>query len=395
MNSSRLMTTGAAWLGLASALWAGNLTGTFRTPLGGPVANGTLLLTLSQAAVLPGSFAVVPQTVSCATSDDGSVVGVPDPMVAPAGGAFNGIGTLAAGTYFIKIVYTGASGTTSLASPELVLSLASAGELRITTPTLQPAAATGYAVYIGTSSGTETLQGSVSGFGGAYTQATALSAGAAPPASNDTGCLVTFNDTTIPSYTYYTATLEDSAGNTLPGFPQNWYLAGTSVDVANLEPLTTVPAARFPTPILSNPAADVPQSLNSALNMNLHLLMNSANVGPGFFSSYWVGTLPAATTAIGGWTPNTAVRLQRIDLYAQSAGAGGTSGFTVSVTDGTSTCAFQNLLTGAAAVASAAPAGFGAGCAFGAGVPLTVSVTADDHTTRPGNVSWQIEMTAH
>ncbi|HEY7839183.1 MAG TPA: hypothetical protein VIC54_11360 [Terriglobales bacterium] len=397
MNSQQLIASSAALLCLlgGTGARAGTLTGKFVTPLSGPVANGMLLLTLSQAAVVPGTFAIVPQTVSCATSTDGSVVGVPNPLTAPIAGAFTGVGTLSAGTYFVKIVYTGISSTGTLASPELVLSLASAGELRINAPAVQPAAATGYQVYIGASSGAETLQGSVSGFGSAYTQSAPLAAGTALPGQNNTVCALAFNDTTIPSYTYYTATLEDRAGNTLPGYPQNWYLAGSSTDVSTLEPLAANPAARFPMPILSNPATNVAQSLNSPLNLNLNPLFNTSNVGPGYFSSFYSGTLPAPPTAIGGWTPNAAVELWRIDLYAQTAGSGGTSGLNVTVTDGTSTCTFQGLLAAATTVTSAQPQGFGAGCTFGAGVPLTVNVSADDHGTRPGNVSWQLEMTSH
>ncbi|HVB39673.1 MAG TPA: hypothetical protein VNE83_02150 [Terriglobales bacterium] len=396
MNSQRLIATGAALLCLLGGRGAraGTLTGKFVTPLSGPVANGMLLLTLSQAAVVPGSFAIVPQTVSCSTSTDGSVVGVPNPLTAPTAGAFTGVGTLAGGTYFVKIVYTGISSTVTLASPELALALASTGELRINAPTVQPGAATGYAVYIGASSGAETLQGSVAGFESAFTQSTPLAAGAVLPGQNNTVCVLAFNDTTIPSYTYYTATLDDSAGNTLPGYPQNWYLGGSSIDVSTLEPLATNPAARFPMPVLANPAADVAQSVNSPLNLNQHGILNSGNVGPGFFSSFWAGTLPGPTTAVGGWTPNTPVELQRIDLYAQTAGAGGTNGLNVTVTDGTSSCTFQDLLAGTATEASTAPAAFGAGCTFNAGVPLTVNVASDDHTTRPGNVSWQVEMTS-
>lgn len=385
--------TGIVTLGLAGFAVANTLTGAFVTPMSGAVANGTLLLTLSQAATVPGSFAVVPQTVSCATSSDGSVVGVNNPLATPLGSAYPGVGTLAAGNYFVEIAYTAALGTVSLPSPEQVLALNAAGELVINAPALRPAAATGYQVYIGTASGAETLQGAVSGWG-SYTQSSALTAGAALPTQNTTLCTLTFNDQTIPSDTYYTATLEDSAGNTLPGYPQNWYLAGSTVNVSNLEPLASNPAVRFPQPILSNPASALePQSLNSPLNMNLHLIENSANVGPGFFSSFYAGTLPGPTTAIGGWTPNTAVNLQRMDLYAQTAGAGGTSGLNVAVTDGTSTCTFQQMLAAAATVATAVPEA-GSVCTFNAGVALTVNVSSDDHTTRPGNVAWQIEMTA-
>lgn len=104
--------------GLGISLSAGTLTGRFVAPGLGPVANGTLLLTLSQAAQLPGSFALVPETVACATSVDGSVVGVPNPTTAASGAAIAGMGTLPAGTYFVELAYTGAGSSSTLASPE-------------------------------------------------------------------------------------------------------------------------------------------------------------------------------------------------------------------------------------------------------------------------------------
>ncbi len=378
---------------LAPAAWAGPLTGKFVLPTAGPVANGTLLLTLSQQGVtsLPG-YAVVPQTVDCYTSTDGSVVGVPNPKLGPGGSAFDAIGTLPAGVYFVEIAYLGASATSSLASPESQLSLTAAGELQIPPPALQPAAATGYAVYIGTSSGGETLQGSVSGFGASFTQAGPLTAGAAPPGANNSVCLLTFNDAITPSYTTYAVTLEDSAGVTEPGYPQNWYLAGPQVDVGTIVPLASNPAVAFPEPILANPASSAGQSLGSALYMNGFDIQAAGNVGPGFFSAYWAGALPAANSVLASWTPNVGVWVRRADLNAQVAGAGGTQGTAITVSDGTSTCTFSGLLAG---TATAGSQGFPTGvCDFNAGVPLTVRVLSDDHTTAPQNLSWSLELTA-
>ncbi len=383
----------AAALAAAGGARAGVLTGKFVLPTGGAVANGTLALTLSQQGVtsLPG-YAVVPQTVACYTSSDGSVVGLPNPQTAPGGNAFNGLGTLAAGVYFVEIAYTGASSATSLASPESRLSLTAAGELQIPPPALQPAAATGYAVYVGTSQGGETLQGTVSGFSASFTQAGPLAAGAALPAANTSVCSLTFNDAITPSYTTYAATLEDSSGNVEPGYPQNWYLAGLSADVGTIMPLASNPAVAFPQPILANPSSTTAQSLGSALYLNGFNLEATGNVGPGFFSAYWAGALPAANTALATWTPNAGIWVRRADVNAQTAGTGGTQGTAITVSDGTSTCTFSGLLAGSATAGSQ---GFPTGvCDFNAGVPLTVRVLSDDHTTPPQNLSWSLELTA-
>jgi hypothetical protein len=378
---------------LAAAAWAGTLTGKFILPTAGAVADGTLLLTLSQQGITsaPG-YAVVPRSVACYTSTDGSVVGVPNPQTAPGGSAFNGLGTLPAGVYFVEIAYTGASATTSLVSPESRLSLTSAGELQIPPPALQPAAATGFAVYIGTSSGGETLQGTVAGFSASFTQSGPLAAGAAPPGANSSVCSIEFNDAITPSYTTYSATLEDASGAAEPGYPQSWYLAGLQADVGTIVPLASNPAVAFPQPILANPTTSTAQSLNSGLYMNGLDIEASGNVGPGFFSAYWAGALPAANTVLASWTPNVGIWVRRADLNAQAAGAGGTQGTAITVSDGTSTCTFSGLLVGAATSGSQ---GFPTGaCEFNAGVPLTVRVLSDDHTTAPQNLSWSLELTA-
>ncbi|HEY7855895.1 MAG TPA: hypothetical protein VIC32_05580 [Terriglobales bacterium] len=377
---------------LAFTLSAGTLTGRFVTPGLGGVANGTLLLTLSQAAVLPGSFAIVPSTAACATSTDGAVVGVPNPAATPVGAATAGVGTLPAGTYFVVITYTGAAATTSLASPELILTLPTAGKLQINAPALQPAAATGFAVYIGAASGAETLQGAVTGFGGAYTQSAALASGAALPAANSTVCSFAFNDTLIPSFTYYSASLADAQGNTVPGYPQSWYLSGSSLDVSNIVPLASNPALRFPMPVLSNPASSAAQSVGSGLNLNQFPINAAANVGPGFFSAFWSGSQPATGTTLATWTPNVGIVIRRLDINAQTAGSGGTVGTTVTITDGTSTCTFGGLLIGDA-LATSQSLGVG-NCSFGAAVSLTVAVSGDDHTVKPQNLSWSLELTA-
>lgn len=385
------LATPALALALALPAAAGNLTGRFVRPGLGPVANGTLLMTLSQAGVLPGSYAVVGATASCYTSTDGSVVGVPNPEGTPTGAAFAGAGTLPAGTYYVKVAYTAAGGAYSLPSPEAAFTLSAAGQIQISAPALQPAAATGYAVYIGTAPGAETLQGSVTGFA-AFTQAAGLAAGAAPPAANSSVCAVVFNDAIIPSYTYYAAALSDAQGNVVAGFPQNWYLAGASADVSQLEPLASNPAVRFPMPVLANPPVATNQSLASGLNLNGYDLVQSGNVGPGFFSGFWAGAAPAPGTVLATWTPNVGIVVRRLDINAQSAGSGGSAGATVTISDGTSTCTFAGLLpAGAASSSNGLPTGM---CQFSGGLPLTVTFAGDDHTGAPANLSWNLELTS-
>lgn len=384
------------WLGLAAGVHAqttGWLSGKLQLPSGLGVSNGTLLLQLSQQAYLDAGSQVAPAQVSCYTSIDGTVVGLPNPGAAPVVNPFPGIGTLPAATYFVETVYTGASpsGARSLVSPEAQVTLSSTGNLVVTAPTVQPATATGYAVYIGTSSGTETLQGTVTGWSD-YTQSVPLTNGTARPGTNNSQCQLYFNDTMVPSYTYYEATLEDAAGNVEPGFPRGWYLYGLQADVGKLTPLASNPAVAFPMPVLQNPVNPlVGQSVFSVLNLNGLAVHATSNLGPGYFGLFWSGALPAVNGVLGVWTPNAAVTIQRLDLNAQTAGAGGSSGTGISLSDGTTTCTWTGMLAGAATSGTAAhPL---VGCQFNAGVPITIRVYSDDHTTAPQNLNLTIETT--
>lgn len=379
----------------AGASAQGTLTGKFALPTGQPVAEGTLLLQLSQAATSSGGNYLAPQQVSCYTSTDGSVVGLPDPQATPAGSAFAGTGTLPAGTYFVSIAYIGPSGTTTLASPAGAFALSQAGELVLQAPALQPAAATGYTVFIGASPTAETLQGTVTGWA-SYTQAAPLAAGSALPAQNTTVCALLFNDQILPTGTWYTATLQDAQGTTLSGFPRDWYLEGMTENVAALTPLATNPAVLFPMPLLANPVnSSIPQSVHSGLNLNGFPISQSGNVGPGFFGAFWSGAAPAPGATLASWTPNANIGIARIDINAQTAGAGGTHGLTVTVSDGTTTCTFAGLLIAAATTSSEAATGAPNSCVFSAGVPLTVALAADDHTTEPQNMNLGFELLAH
>ncbi|MGH9467917.1 MAG: hypothetical protein ACRD1Y_11240, partial [Terriglobales bacterium] len=356
---------------------------------------GTLTLALSQQATAGGGSSLVPAVVSCYTSTDGSLVGLPNPQVGATGGAFTTAGILAAGRYYVSLAYTGASGADTLASPSAEFALNAPGEIEINAPVLQPTGATGYAVYIGIAPGAETLQGTVTGWAG-YTQATLLTSGAAAPGTNTSPCSLYFNDQIIPTSTWYTATLSDNNGNVEPGFPRNWYLSGGSVNVGTLLPLASNPAVQFPNPLLATPADPaVGQSLTGALTMNFYPLHESGNVGPGLFNAYWSGAAGAAGTTLAGWTPNSAISIQRIDVNAQTAGAGGINGITLAISDGTHTCTFTNLLPAAATNTSEAASGSAGNCVFHAGVPLTVQFAGDDHTSGPQNLNVGIELTVY
>ena len=167
---------------------------------------------------------VVQTTSSCATSVDGSVVGLLNPQTAPSLAVVYS-GTLAAGTYYVKIAWLDGAGHTTLASPETSAQLSAPGSLQVAPPAGMPALAVGMGVYIGAASGVERLQGSTSG-SAVYTQSSALTSGAALPAANTTLCQQVANDAGWPTGTGYNVSLIDSNGNALPGYPMQWQLLG-------------------------------------------------------------------------------------------------------------------------------------------------------------------------
>lgn len=246
------------------------------------MANGVFSFTLTQGATVSGTASVVSSTVNCYTDANGNVVGEPNPLVLPVLSANTASGTLAAATYFVKLTYFDLTGE-SIASSEQTVILGSSGSIIVTAPAKQPAGASGYKVYISSASGTETLQGSITGTPGSwanFAQSTPLVSGAALPSSNTTACKLRFNDELTPSFVCYDVGLSSSTGNTIPGFPQYWYMSGGSSGTINIgqgTPQSNVcqgAGVFYPQAILTQPPFNATQFINGGLN----ILPSSGNV---------------------------------------------------------------------------------------------------------------------
>lgn len=270
--------------------FGGTITGTLQTPGGLPVANGTLAFTLRQAGLAIGSGGVVPVTSDCYTSTDGSIVGLPNPTASVESAIGYGSGSLPAGIYYVEVTfYAGSpSAQESLPSPEARIQLTGAGTLAVSAPASWPANAAGMRVYIGMSSGGETLQGQTTGAGSQYSQSSPLAAGAAPPSTNNSICSIAFNDTIIP-YTGYDVSLTSANGNSYPGWPQAWQLNGGAngtVNVSEGAPLWNGTVI-YPQPIMAQPLNHGPQSISGPLNLNGYNLANAGAIGVGTSTPSW------------------------------------------------------------------------------------------------------------
>ena len=258
----------------AAAFGQGTISGQLQTATGGAVSNGTLSFTLSQPSVVSGTASLVSSPAACYTSNAGNVVGIPDPILPPVLSTNTASGTLGAGTYYVKIYYTSATGN-SASSPEAIVSLTSTGTVIVAAPALQPTAATGYGVAISASSGTETIQGTVTGWT-SYQQASALSVGSNPPTTNGSSCKLYFSDQLIPTGTYYTVNLLNKNGSQIAGYPQTWCTYGGSggtINVSQGAPTgnCNVSGVFYPTPIFANPFGGSSQSINSNLSLTANL----------------------------------------------------------------------------------------------------------------------------
>lgn len=279
-----LRTALGLFLGLAMTLvgQAQTLSGTHLSPSGASLNDTVVNFTLSQAGISPATFAIVPGAASCGTDSGGALIGITRPLIAPV--AVTGApGTVPVGTYYIRTTFFRYDDqdmpsimaiTETQISPQRVITVTSTGKITITAPTL-PDRANGYRVYMGTVAGTLHLQASTTSGNTAVT--TYASSAAAPPTGNDTVCSLTFNDAIIPSYTWYRTSMVLPSGANAPGFPQNWYLAGASVDISSLYPLASVAnATKFPTPLLANPSSNAQQSVNSPVTLNDYALTAGA-----------------------------------------------------------------------------------------------------------------------
>ncbi len=248
---------------------------------------------------------VVSSTVTCATSIDGSVVGVQNPLNPPVVSAAYS-GTLGAGNYFIQIGWYDAAGHVTLAGPEVQTQLAATGELQISLPTSgKPAAAVGMDVYVGASSGAETLQGQTAG-AATYTQSAPLAAGAALPAANTTVCAVVANDAGWPTGTGYDVSMVTPAGDVMPGYPMEWQLLGpgTTINLGQGLPLYNGTVV-YPIPVLARPYNHAAQSISGPLSMTNYALTQVGELGVGTATPAWpVDIENGAMNSAGGYIYN-------------------------------------------------------------------------------------------
>lgn len=286
-TSQRLTTAILVFLAALGVSAQGTFVGTIANSNGLGIANGTITETLSQAAYIPGSFAVATNTISCYTgstssSQAGSILGLPDPRVALATSVNYGSGSLPSGTYYIQYSYIGTS-TETLPSPEFTATMASSGTLTITAPSIRPASAIGWKVYIGTTSGGEHLQ-ATQGTWPNYAQSVALSGSTVPTTTNNTVCKFYFNDSVIPTYTTYNMNVVDGSGNQVRGYPQNFWFAGSVVNVSNLTPAGNI-SAKFPTAIIASPSSGAMQSINGSLTIQGNEIVTGTLSVTGTFSA--------------------------------------------------------------------------------------------------------------
>lgn len=256
-----------------------SLSGTLQSSNGMPASNYVLSFTPSQMGFVSGTGIVVNTSTYCATSTDGTVVGIPNPLLAPS--VTTGFtGTLPPANYFVKIAFYDASGNLTLVSPETVIQLNSTGQLIVASPSSgMPAGSAGMKVYISTTTNAETLQGQSTG-SAAFIQSVPLVTGAAVPSSNATICKQVANDAIWPVGTGYTVALTDPSGNTLPGYPMQWQLMGpnTTINLSNGLPYYHG-TVFFPSPILASPLNHGLQSISGPLSLSGYNLSNVGTLG--------------------------------------------------------------------------------------------------------------------
>jgi hypothetical protein len=227
-----------------------------------------------------GAQVVAPVTAECATSIDGSVVSVLNPLNPPiVVAAFSGM--VGSGNYFVEIVWYDAAGHVTLPSPEVQVQLSATGSIQVSPPAPGlPSSAVGMQVFIGSTSGSETLQGSTTG-ATTFIQSVPLISGTPPPTVNNTVCQVIANDAGWPTGTGYNVAITTQSGDTLPGYPAQWQLLGpgNTINLGQGTPLYNG-TVTFPSPILALPYGHAQQSIAGPLTLgNYGLTAGSLTVG--------------------------------------------------------------------------------------------------------------------
>lgn len=294
-----------------------SLQGNLSTSTGVATQNATLTITPSFVPMLVAGSSVVVTAGQCATDASGSVVEIGNPLTAPRGSA-QYVGALPAGNYYIKITWYDQFGSEynqfgaqTLPSPEIAVQLTIAGEIHVLPPVgTGPPQATGMEIYIGTSPGAETYQGYTTSVTAQYTQAVALTAGAAPPVYNSTVCRVVANDAAWPTGTGYRVSLVDVSGNTLFSYPELWqfYGPGSTYNLSQGIPYYHGQVT-YPVPLLTLPYNHNPQGIASPLGMNGYNISNVGELGVGTSLPAWgvdvEGTgLSGKINAAGGYLIN-------------------------------------------------------------------------------------------
>jgi hypothetical protein len=273
------------------------LTGTMYSSNGLPIKNATLAFKPTQTTMVAGTGIIVASTTNCATSFDGTVVGLPDVLTQPSVVA-QFTGTLGVGNYSVRYAWYDSAGHIGIASPSAVVQLTGQGSI-LATPAAIPSGAVGYKVYASLVGSAETLQMSVTG-GGSASLNVPLVAGAALPTSNTTLCQQIANDAMWPTVGY-TVSLLSTAGNSYPGFPMVWQMLGpgTSLSLSNGLP-TYRGTVLFPAPLLQQPINHAQQSISGPLSMSGYNLTGVGALGVGVNNpGYAVDILGMANASTG------------------------------------------------------------------------------------------------
>ena len=232
------------------------------------------------AVMFVGGTSVVVANSNCATDANGQIRGLRNPLQGPVVNPNLSTGTLPRGNYFIEITWYDTFNNQTLPSPEIQVQLTTPGSLIISPPASGVAINTiGMDVYIGQSSGAETLQGQTTTQTATFTQSVPLATGAAVPIRNGTICQVVANDAAWP-IAGYNATLANAAGNTVPGFPQQWQFLGpgSTYNLSDGIPLYNG-RITYPVPVLTLPYNHNAQSISGPLSLSNYSLYNVAALG--------------------------------------------------------------------------------------------------------------------